>query len=447
MGLCAAFCLLGALLLAHAVVAQLERCEFGSTCPRALDDCSALSDNRLVPCPEDGNFCFCAPDSDSDLQRCGSGTDCGEGQRCGILPGSTSEAFCVGCRSIVVTVIPPNSCTPPSQRPLPSRVPPVTVMPTTTPAPDVVDEDEEEDMPTVMPTVSMMPQGTDPPSPTEVFEVEPTPVMEDPSVSVIPVMPTESEVPIPEPNFTDEDSDGGDDIDGMGESNEPSLMPMVPSMSMTMMPSASPSMMITPIRTPAPSVVDIDEDEEDEEEDDIPSTPGDSFMVESPTVSIAPDMSTPPMADVSMSPEISTTSPEAGVENDSPETGSEIDGEEASPTAEEPICIDAAALSHFSPDNLVFSSHRRAAVLCDSHGSCATPGHMVHYQGSAMMMRSYCEQVGSCMRSVRWVNSPKFQRALRVDSRTDGLSFLAFAARYESKAEEHVLRTLVRLGM
>lgn len=113
---------------------------------------------------------------------------------------------------------------------------------------------------------------------------------------------------------------------------------------------------------------------------------------------------------------------------------------------EEPICIDAEALSSFKADELVFPTHRRTAVLCDASNSCATPGHMVFYQGRGMMMRSYCEMAG-CSRSVKAVNSPKFKRALRMESRTDGLHFTAFAARFETRAEEYVLKMVVHIGM
>lgn len=145
------------------------------------------------------------------------------------------------------------------------------------------------------------------------------------------------------------------------------------------------------------------------------------------------------------------------------------------------VCVDAAALSAVHPSHLVFPSHRRAAVLCDPQGSCATPGHMVVFQGRVMTMRLYCED--RCERRVMWVNSPRMDMrlrlrlsgwrrgndeetwsggeempggrmeengssniAVRVKSRTEGLFYTALAARFESRLEIAALRILVRLG-
>lgn len=72
---------------------------------------------------------------------------------------------------------------------------------------------------------------------------------------------------------------------------------------------------------------------------------------------------------------------------------------------------------------------------------------MVHYQGAAMMMGSYCDLVGGCVRETRLVNSPRYRRAMRVASRTEGLAFTALAARYETRSEEAVLSAAVRMGL
>lgn len=112
-----------------------------------------------------------------------------------------------------------------------------------------------------------------------------------------------------------------------------------------------------------------------------------------------------------------------------------------------PPCIDAQLLSHLPSSHLVFRKHIPAMVFCDSWGSCATPGHVVMFHGKAMMMRRYCSMDSvTCLEEKRLVNSPRMQRAMRVQSPTGSLEFTAFAAKWESVAEEQVLKTLVRLG-
>lgn len=109
-------------------------------------------------------------------------------------------------------------------------------------------------------------------------------------------------------------------------------------------------------------------------------------------------------------------------------------------------CIDANALMHMDPADLVFASHSWSNVLCDSNGSCATKGHMVTFKGKAMMMDTYCG-LATCIERVMQVNSPKYRRGLRVDSKTEGLQYTAFAARYETNAEEAVMAAAVRVGL
>lgn len=108
--------------------------------------------------------------------------------------------------------------------------------------------------------------------------------------------------------------------------------------------------------------------------------------------------------------------------------------------------VDAAALAHLPPEQLVFDEHALAHVLCDRFGSCATPGHMVDYCGAVMKMATYCRAAG-CARRVTRVNSPRYRQQLRVASRTDGLLYTAFAARYETRGEELALATLSRIGL
>lgn len=111
------------------------------------------------------------------------------------------------------------------------------------------------------------------------------------------------------------------------------------------------------------------------------------------------------------------------------------------------VCIDAKALAHFTAEELVFPKHRFARVLCDESGSCATPGHIVVWKGSAMMMRQYCDTVKSCLEDRMFVNSPRFRARFRLESRTERLEYTAFAARYETLVEESFLRALVHYGL
>lgn len=111
------------------------------------------------------------------------------------------------------------------------------------------------------------------------------------------------------------------------------------------------------------------------------------------------------------------------------------------------VCIAVDSLSSFAETSLVFPAHRRASVLCDGHGNCATPGHMVVYRSTAMSMASYCGQKDVfCTRRVKLVNSPKMRIGLRVLSFSNDLEFTAFAAARETKLEETVLKMLVFMG-
>lgn len=110
------------------------------------------------------------------------------------------------------------------------------------------------------------------------------------------------------------------------------------------------------------------------------------------------------------------------------------------------VCVDAEALSHLSADELVFERHALSKVLCDKNESCATPGHVVAFEGQAMMMKSYCNLVG-CEEREMLVNSPKYRMKLRVKSKTEGLLYTAFAARYETRAEEVVMMAAVHAGL
>ncbi|CDF40909.1 unnamed protein product [Chondrus crispus] len=113
---------------------------------------------------------------------------------------------------------------------------------------------------------------------------------------------------------------------------------------------------------------------------------------------------------------------------------------------EDDVCIDVRALGHLSSNGLVFEKHAVSRVLCDENDSCATRGHMVVFRGHAMRMSTYCESVG-CKEAVMEVNSPRFKRGMRIESNTKGLEYTAFAARYDTQAEESLIRMAVRFGL
>lgn len=111
------------------------------------------------------------------------------------------------------------------------------------------------------------------------------------------------------------------------------------------------------------------------------------------------------------------------------------------------MCIAAEALAHLPSTHLVYPEHAQALVLCDLHGSCATPGHIVEYLGTGMMMKTYCYTVGGCEENIMPVNSPRMSKVRRVKSKTTGLIYTAFAARHETSLEEHAMAVLVRADM
>lgn len=116
-----------------------------------------------------------------------------------------------------------------------------------------------------------------------------------------------------------------------------------------------------------------------------------------------------------------------------------------SPSPSPAPCIAVDALGDMSAEDLVFSEHVRASVLCDRWNNCATPGHIVLFHNKAMMMRSYCALIG-CTRSVKFVNSPRMQRGRRVNSKVRHLQFSTLSARHESVIEEAVLGVLLLFG-
>ncbi|PXF40707.1 hypothetical protein BWQ96_09585 [Gracilariopsis chorda] len=113
---------------------------------------------------------------------------------------------------------------------------------------------------------------------------------------------------------------------------------------------------------------------------------------------------------------------------------------------EENICISVHHLSHLHGDDLRYSTHRLARVLCDKHNSCATAGHIVIYEAVPMMMSSYCKTV-RCVQKIMHVNSVRYKRRSVVQSNSKGLTFTAFAARYNTVLEEKLLGMAIRLGL
>lgn len=115
--------------------------------------------------------------------------------------------------------------------------------------------------------------------------------------------------------------------------------------------------------------------------------------------------------------------------------------------AEEEVCIDMSHLGHLPLSNLVYRRPRRATVLCDEYGSCATKGHIVIWNGRSMMMRTYCSEFAKCETRIRMVNSPRMELGLRIQSHTKGMQFSALAARFESVTEERILVGMIAIGL
>lgn len=193
----------------------------------------------------------------------------------------------------------------------------------------------------------------------------------------------------------------------------------------------------TPTNSPSPSAKSSNEVAS-------PSPKSSTESSKSPTPStssITPSPSKSPGASTTVSPSPSSS---VGSSPTPSKTPTSSPSPSRSPSA---VCIDVRMLDHLPRNTLVFEEHRLAVVLCDDTGSCATPGHIVMWRGKAMMMRTYCGIVKGCKEQEMLVNSPKYRRQMRVNSKTAGLVYTAFAARYETNTEEHVLRLAVRLGL
>ncbi|KAI0560287.1 hypothetical protein FGB62_118g03 [Gracilaria domingensis] len=150
--------------------------------------------------------------------------------------------------------------------------------------------------------------------------------------------------------------------------------------------------------------------------------------------------------EVSPTPSPEFTEPSFTVQNDTIPQVTPFPNQSSDPgsAAEENLgtntCIASKLLDHMSPELLLYKNSLKAHVLCDVDGSCATPGHILVYQGRSMMMSSYCSHV-ECKRRVMYVNSPRYKRKLRIPSKTKHLEFTAFSARYGTKLEERLMQT------
>lgn len=120
---------------------------------------------------------------------------------------------------------------------------------------------------------------------------------------------------------------------------------------------------------------------------------------------------------------------------------------EPSPTpAQGGVCVDVRLLRGVPREGLVFREDVLAEVLCDREGSCATEGHIVLWRERGMMMKTYCKEVG-CVKRALMVNSPRWRVGVRIGSRSEGLGFSAFAARFGTWGEEALLAAAVRSGL
>lgn len=111
------------------------------------------------------------------------------------------------------------------------------------------------------------------------------------------------------------------------------------------------------------------------------------------------------------------------------------------------VCIATHALEGVDKKHLIYTEHQRAAVLCDEHDNCATPGHIIMFREKSMMMQTYCSTSEiQCRRTVMYVNSVRMMRGLRISSKSSNFQYTTFAARYETWIEEKIISFFMRLG-
>ncbi|PXF48234.1 Early nodulin-12A [Gracilariopsis chorda] len=393
---------------------NLDRCESLADC-RNPRNCVQFVDGLFGECQ--GTSCFCVLADPS----CISISECSDGESCTKREGS-STAICISEAALengdvtpeeiteITTNQPPLPPMPPKPTPAaPATEPPATEPPATEPpaAEPPATEPPSTEPPATEPPAAE-PPVTQPPATEPATEVPATPATEGPATVPPATTAAETVTEATEPTMGEGDSTD-EPISTDGEPTEEETVDREP-----------------PV-IPVPEGEGESSSPTDEEDtDDLMSETeeADGDLIPDPDVVITP-------------------SPEGEI----PSIAEGVDGEgEPTPSPEDEICIGVHHLSHMAYKDLIYSSHRVARVLCDKSSSCATPGHIVLYKGEAMMMRKYCT-ITRCVQKIMRVNSPRYSRAARVDSHTEDLSFTAFAARYESAAEEHLLRAFVRIGL
>lgn len=396
---------------------SFEPCTVSSDCasPRL---CISITD--FIPCRSDATSCVCL---DVLNVFCEDSEDCLTNDRCFFYL-DLSRSVCVSCNiddanNIEGNFVDDGSCDanapPQSPPPVPTPAPP-------TPAPPILGPSEAQAPMTDSPdsyTPSLGPP-TGPPTDEPPIIGPPTgPPTDEPPTIGPPTIgpPTDDPQIIGSPTIgppTDEPPMIGPPT-GPPTDEPPTVGPSTiePSASLPIIedPTFEPSASVPPETSKSPELVPPTNSD--------PATPSLSDDAQ-PTISTA--QSTPPNPVVA--------SPSASQSDNS--TG---------------ICIGIDALEGMHRSQLVYATHRRAAVLCDQFRNCATPGHMVTFDGSAMSMSEYCAQGDVvCDKRVTLVNSPKMKLGLRVASRSDRMQFTALAAAKETWLEIRALKLIVALG-
>lgn len=125
----------------------------------------------------------------------------------------------------------------------------------------------------------------------------------------------------------------------------------------------------------------------------------------------------------------------------------EVTGSTSPSPSPAPPCIAVDALRQFKSSDLVFAQHIRTTVLCDVHGNCATPGHIVMHKLKPMMMKTYCGLSDiECRYKIKFVNSPRMKFGMRIPSNSNEFMYTALSARHESLIEEYILAAIIRVN-
>lgn len=65
-----------------------------------------------------------------------------------------------------------------------------------------------------------------------------------------------------------------------------------------------------------------------------------------------------------------------------------------------------------------------------------------------MMMKTYCSLVDrGRSRAIKFVNSPRMKRGLRIESKSSDMTLTALSARFETGIEEVVIGRLLQYGI